>query len=347
MKTTTPRSADLRSASRATLGLSSHRPLLVLCALLLMAGRSDAGEAADLSRASTARAKASPSSASRGQAGAGDSYAVSRTSGDWVEVQFGRGKVWLKRADVSIRQTALKRVTAASGLRVRKGAGAQFAALGALSHGVFVVDRGGSSVWTKISFEGRTGWVQSRFLRAEAGVAPAPGMISTIEDTVTAPVVTAPVVTAPDTDDDDDTPSAVPPVEEPAVTAPAATARAVAWHNGRKIGMIDVVTIDGKKVSKKTADAYFRMREAARRDGVHLSVVSGFRTYDEQAHLYRLYRAGRGNLAAPPGHSNHQNGWALDLNTHGAGVYRWLNRNARRFGFKRTVPSEKWHWEHR
>ena len=89
------------------------------------------------------------------------------------------------------------------------------------------------------------------------------------------------------------------------------------------------------------------MREAARRDGVHLTVVSGFRTYAEQKELYRLYRAGRGNLAAKPGHSNHQNGWALDLNHRGPGVYRWLTRNGARFGFRRTVPSEKWHWEYR
>jgi hypothetical protein len=26
-------------------------------------------------------------------------------------------------------------------------------------------------------------------------------------------------------------------------------------------------------------------------------------------------------------------------------VYAWLVRNAKDYGFKRTVPSEKWHWE--
>jgi len=26
-------------------------------------------------------------------------------------------------------------------------------------------------------------------------------------------------------------------------------------------------------------------------------------------------------------------------------VLRWLERNARRFGFRRTVPTEPWHWE--
>ena len=36
---------------------------------------------------------------------------------------------------------------------------------------------------------------------------------------------------------------------------------------------------------------------------------------------------------------------ALDLDTASAGVYAWLNANGARFGFKRTVPSEAWHWE--
>ena len=38
--------------------------------------------------------------------------------------------------------------------------------------------------------------------------------------------------------------------------------------------------------------------------------------------------------------SNHQNGRALDLTTS-----PWLTDNAARFGFRRTVPSEAWHYE--
>lgn len=80
---------------------------------------------------------------------------------------------------------------------------------------------------------------------------------------------------------------------------------------------------------------------------MNLRIVSGFRTQAEQEALYRLYRAGSGNLAARPGYSNHQDGKALDLNTRDPGVYAWLTRNGARFGFKRTVPSERWHWEKR
>jgi hypothetical protein len=109
---------------------------------------------------------------------------------------------------------------------------------------------------------------------------------------------------------------------------------------------ICVVTVDGKPVEQGTAAAYLRMQAAARRAGVSIRVVSGFRTMEEQRRLYALYKAGRGNLAAPPGYSNHQSGHALDLNTSAAGVYGWLTRHAGAYGFRRTVPSEKWHWEH-
>ena len=116
------------------------------------------------------------------------------------------------------------------------------------------------------------------------------------------------------------------------------------YSAGNRVG-ICVVTVDGKLVEYRTAEAFEAMRADAARSGVHITVVSGFRTMDQQRYLYNLYLAGRGNLAARPGYSNHQSGLALDLNTSGAGVYGWLAANASRYGFRRTVPSEAWHWE--
>lgn len=95
-----------------------------------------------------------------------------------------------------------------------------------------------------------------------------------------------------------------------------------------------------------TALAFLRMADAAQREGVRLAVVSGFRTPEQQTELYRLYRRGSGPLASRPGMSNHQNGHALDLDMSLPGARAWMRRNARRFGFRRTVPSERWHWEH-
>jgi len=107
-----------------------------------------------------------------------------------------------------------------------------------------------------------------------------------------------------------------------------------------------VVRVNGKLVQRGTARAYLKMRHAAAQDGVSLYIVSGFRTMKEQRHLYWLYIHGQGNLAAKPGYSNHQSGHALDLNTASPGVYHWLSNHAAHFDFKRTVPSEAWHWEH-
>jgi LAS superfamily LD-carboxypeptidase LdcB len=108
--------------------------------------------------------------------------------------------------------------------------------------------------------------------------------------------------------------------------------------------VIDLTILEGKAVEIDTAAAFERMRAAADAEGVTLRVVSGFRSMQKQRELYEGYRNG-GALAAVPGFSNHQSGHALDLNTFARGVYAWLVRNAASYGFKRTVPSEAWHWE--
>ena len=100
---------------------------------------------------------------------------------------------------------------------------------------------------------------------------------------------------------------------------------------------------NGKPVEIETAAAYDQMRAAAETAGVQLTVVSGFRTMAEQRALYDAYRHGHGNVAAPPGYSNHQSGHALDLNTRGRGVYAWLESHGAAYGFRRTVASEVWH----
>lgn len=129
-----------------------------------------------------------------------------------------------------------------------------------------------------------------------------------------------------------------------AVDAVTGCRAAAGYSHGNRTN-ICVVSVDGKLVEVRTAQAFGAMRAAARSAGVNIVVVSGFRTMDQQRYLYNLYLSGRGNLAARPGYSNHQSGLALDLNTSSAGVYNWLSRNASRYGFRRTVPSEAWHWE--
>lgn len=47
-------------------------------------------------------------------------------------------------------------------------------------------------------------------------------------------------------------------------------------------------------------------------NGIDAKIISGYRTYGEQATLYARYKAG-GPTAAPPGHSNHNFGLAFDV----------------------------------
>ncbi|MDP2343462.1 MAG: M15 family metallopeptidase [Deltaproteobacteria bacterium] len=111
---------------------------------------------------------------------------------------------------------------------------------------------------------------------------------------------------------------------------------------------IKVVKVDAKPIETETANAYIAMQAKAKTAGINIRIVSGFRTNAEQQYFYNCYvncNCNSCNLAARPGTSNHQSGHALDLNTSDGGVYSWLSAHADEFGFRRTVPSEIWHWE--
>lgn len=119
---------------------------------------------------------------------------------------------------------------------------------------------------------------------------------------------------------------------------------ALGYRNGRPLA-IQLVVVDRIRVEIRTAEAFRAMQRAAEADGIGLVIRSGFRTHESQGALYQRWRAGGGNPAARPGFSNHQSGRALDLVVQETTTLAWLDRNARRFGFRRTVPTEPWHWE--
>ncbi|MFP2930314.1 D-alanyl-D-alanine carboxypeptidase family protein [Pyxidicoccus sp. 3LG] len=105
----------------------------------------------------------------------------------------------------------------------------------------------------------------------------------------------------------------------------------------------------GELLHRDAATAFQRMSADAHAAGVRLWVTSGYRSRREQRWLYERYRKGLGPKAARPGRSNHQRGLAVDLVVGDvtSPTYDWLASNACRFGFRRTVPSEPWHWEYR
>lgn len=112
----------------------------------------------------------------------------------------------------------------------------------------------------------------------------------------------------------------------------------------RKVGKLQ--NGDDAWLMPAAADAFEQMRDAAAAEGVTLYIASAFRSWDEQAVL-KVKNIINGPQTAAPGYSNHQQGTTVDLDVGGwsGRVYLWLTQNAQRFGFRRTVASEPWHWE--
>jgi D-alanyl-D-alanine carboxypeptidase len=110
------------------------------------------------------------------------------------------------------------------------------------------------------------------------------------------------------------------------------------------------------------------MRDAARADGVHLLLVSAFRSFEFQQALVRgKLDKGRSidevlAVNAPPGCSEHHSGRAVDIGSAGTPpleevfeeteAFTWLTRNAGRYAFTLSYPRgnaegylyEPWHW---
>ena len=112
-----------------------------------------------------------------------------------------------------------------------------------------------------------------------------------------------------------------------------------------KAYQIEVVPFLGVMLSPGAAwDLYYLVLEA-HKAGLKVRANSGWRDNDKQAELHRTLPKGQ---AAPPGYSNHQMGWAVDLDVKGEpGLLEWLRANGRRFHWYETVKSEPWHWEWR
>lgn len=92
-----------------------------------------------------------------------------------------------------------------------------------------------------------------------------------------------------------------------------------------------------------------RATAAAARDGVALSVSSGWRSADHQARLHAEAVAKYGSPEAarqwvlPPGESEHVRGRAVDIAPREAAA--WLDEHGERFGLCRRYDNEPWHFE--
>lgn len=141
-------------------------------------------------------------------------------------------------------------------------------------------------------------------------------------------------------------------------------------------GLVEIKSVITTKESRdiclteETALALKDMFDDASKEGLKLSVTSGFRNHNFQEALYEKNQAEHGNeeteSVAKPGHSEHQLGTTIDLTTLGINEvsaspafektpeYEWLSEHAAEYGFVLSYPRgadtgyiyEPWHWRY-
>jgi LAS superfamily LD-carboxypeptidase LdcB len=119
----------------------------------------------------------------------------------------------------------------------------------------------------------------------------------------------------------------------------------------------------------ETVTAFQQLSHAAAREGIHLHVIWAFRDPALQREQFEEAKVKHGTRngirwLAPPGYSEHQTGWVLDIgdivdpaaddNTlfERTAAFQWLKKNAMSFGFELSflprnwqgVSYEPWHW---
>ena len=119
-------------------------------------------------------------------------------------------------------------------------------------------------------------------------------------------------------------------------------------------------------------DSLLKMREEAKRDGIHLVFLSGYRSINLQNDIFYSLKsirnqeaAERARVSAPPGYSEHSTGFAIDIGDatkretdfeiefENTDAFKWLKKNAAKFHFKLSfsknnnyIDYEPWHWRY-
>ena len=125
-------------------------------------------------------------------------------------------------------------------------------------------------------------------------------------------------------------------------------------------------------VHKKMYKSLLKMRDDAKKEGVYLVFLSGFRSIELQKEIFYSLKSIRSQVAmerarvsAPPGYSEHSTGFAIDIGDalnretdfevefETTSAYKWLEKNAAKYHFKlsfdrkqNSVDYEPWHWRY-
>ena len=119
-------------------------------------------------------------------------------------------------------------------------------------------------------------------------------------------------------------------------------------------------------------DSLLNMREEAKKDGIYLVFLSGYRSINLQKDIFYSLKsirnqvaAERARVSAPPGYSEHSTGFAIDIGDatqretdfetefENTNAFKWLIKNAAKFHFKlsfnkdnKYIDYEPWHWRY-
>ena len=128
------------------------------------------------------------------------------------------------------------------------------------------------------------------------------------------------------------------------------------YHKLKSNYVPDLVSLAGYGGGQmeRTAAKYFKeMSNAAKKEGIKVYNISGYRSYNTQKALYNNYvnRDGKkkaDTYSARAGTSEHQTGLATDINSISTSfettqAYKWLAKNAYKYGFILRYPKGKEH----
>ena len=119
-------------------------------------------------------------------------------------------------------------------------------------------------------------------------------------------------------------------------------------------------------------DSLIEMRDEAKKNGIYLVFLSGYRSVNLQKDIFYSLKsirnqeaAERARVSAPPGYSEHSTGFAIDIGDatqretdfetdfENTDAFRWLIKNAAKFHFKlsfnkdnKYIDYEPWHWRY-
>ena len=152
-------------------------------------------------------------------------------------------------------------------------------------------------------------------------------------------------------------------------------------HESRILGHLPYAEISKEKlvliepnieVHMAMRDSLLKMREEAKKDGIFLVFLSGYRSINLQNDIFYSLKsirnqeaAERARVSAPPGYSEHSTGFAIDIGDatqretdfetdfENTDAFRWLIKNAAKFHFKlsfnkdnKYIDYEPWYWRY-